>query len=310
MTLDINKFTGSLLGLAIGDALGTTLELCEPNTFTPIDDILGGGVFNLKPGYWTDDTSMALCLAESLISKNGFDAQDQMDRYSKWYKDGYLSSTGECFGIGATTCKALERYQSYGEPYSSDIDPLSAGNGSLMRLSPIPLAFHRNFEQTVKFAALSSKTTHGSQDAVDACKYYAALIYAALNGVSKSEMLEPYYSPIDDYWVMNPVVENVDKIIQGLYKIKNPPEINGSGYVVDSMEAALWALYNSDNFKDGALLAVNLGNDADTTGAVYAQLAGAYYGFDAIPKSWRDIIHENRLIIDYATKLHTLSYNL
>src|SRR5512134_27094 len=126
----LSRYRGSLLGLAVGDALGTTLEFSPPGTFTPISDMIGGGPFHLKPGQWTDDTSMALCLATSLISKNGFDPADQMDRYWDWYQNGYLSSTGRCFDIGTTVRQALEIYKQTGNPFSGSTNPHTAGNGS------------------------------------------------------------------------------------------------------------------------------------------------------------------------------------
>lgn len=141
MTFDGSRYRGSLLGLAAGDALGTTAEFKAPGTFSPLKDIVGGGPFNLKPGQWTDDTSMALCLAESLVSRNGFDAQDQMERYSRWRNEGYLSSTGRCFDIGNTVSQALVRFARTGDPFAGFADPRSAGNGSLMRLAPVPLFF-------------------------------------------------------------------------------------------------------------------------------------------------------------------------
>ncbi len=118
----IERYRGSLLGLAVGDALGTTLEFKAPGTFKPIKDIVGGGPFHLKPGQWTDDTSMALCLAESLIEKNGFDPVDQLERYVRWYRQGHLSSTGKCFDIGGTVRSALSRFERTHEPYCGSTD--------------------------------------------------------------------------------------------------------------------------------------------------------------------------------------------
>ena len=133
------RYRGCLLGLAVGDALGTTLEFCRPGSFTPITDMVGGGPFRLKPGQWTDDTSMALCLASSLTERGGFDARDQMERYVRWWREGYWSSTGRCFDIGNTTSAALSRFQKTGDPFAGSTDPHAAGNGSLMRLAPVPL---------------------------------------------------------------------------------------------------------------------------------------------------------------------------
>lgn len=194
-----DRASGCLIGLSVGDALGTTLEFTSPGSFEPISDMTGGGPFGLRTGEWTDDTSMALRLAES-TSLHGFDLKDEIERYIRWWKEGHMISTGSCFDIGNTVRGALCSYQRTGEPYSGSSDPASAGNGSI--------------------------------------------------------------------------------------KHRNPPEIRGSGYVVQSLEAALWAFQHAENFKRGALLAVNLGEDADTTGAIYGQIAGAFHEQSVISAEW------------------------
>jgi ADP-ribosylglycohydrolase len=282
-----DRYRGSLLGLAAGDALGTTLEFNPPGTFTPIDDIAGGGPFNLPPGAWTDDTSMALCLAESLVERKGFDALDQMRRYLRWYRQGHLSSTGRCFDIGNTTRAALEAFERTKDPFSGPTDPQTAGNGSLMRLAPAPLYYARKPRTAIERAADSSRTTHGAPAAIDCCRYMAALIAGAACGATKDQLLSAHYEPEPDIWRGAPLLPRVADIAAGSFKQRNPPQIRGTGFVIDSLEAALWAFYTTDNFRDGALRAVNLGDDADTTGAVYGQLAGAFYGAQGIPAEWR-----------------------
>lgn len=303
----ITRYRGCLLGLAVGDAVGTTLEFKPPGTFTPINDMVGGGPFGLIPGQWTDDTSMALCLAESLIKKKGFDPVHQLQKYLQWYRQGYLSSTGRCFDIGGTVQQALWRFEDTGEPFCGSIDPLSAGNGSIMRLAPVPLFYAANFEEAIAKSKDSSRTTHGAATAVDACRYLAALIVGAINGISKEELLASRYSPIPNYWENNRLVEEIDEIATGSFKHRQPPEIKGTGYVVKSLEAALWAFYHSNSFAEGCLLAVNLGDDADTTGAVYGQLAGAFYGEEGIPKTWREKLAKYDLIASMAEQIFALS---
>jgi ADP-ribosylglycohydrolase len=281
------RYGGALIGLAAGDALGTTLEFKPPGTFEPIADMVGGGPFTLAPGQWTDDTSMALCLAESLIECNGFDPVDQLTRYLRWKREGHHSSIGRCFDIGGTVRKALANFERYGEPWSGSTDEHSAGNGSLMRLAPVPLFFAADPETAIARAADSSRTTHGAWEAMDACRYFAALIVGALQGRSKEELLAPVFTPIDGLWDRAPLAPEIREIASGSFATRNPPDIRGTGYVVASLEAALWAFAKSTSFADGALLAVNLGDDADTTGAVYGQIAGAYYGVQAIPNHWR-----------------------
>jgi ADP-ribosyl-[dinitrogen reductase] hydrolase len=299
----LDRFHGSLLGLAIGDAVGTTLEFQRPGTFTPIDDMVGGGPFRLQPGQWTDDTSMALCLATSLIETGGFDPTDQMDRYVRWYRKGYLSSTGRCFDIGNTIRAALHRYEQGGNSYSGSTDRYSAGNGSIMRLAPVVLRYAGNPEQAIALAADSSKTTHGAPAAVDGCRYLAALLLGALAGEPKERLLHPAYTPVSGLWPVAPLVPEIAAVAAGSFLEKEPPEIRGSGYVVESLEAALWAFARSDTFRDGCLLAANLGDDADTTAAVYGQLAGAYYGASGIPASWVERVAYREEIIALASAL-------
>ena len=286
MTRD--RFRGCLMGLAAGDALGTTLEFETPDSFEPIDDMVGGGPFRLLPGQWTDDTSMALCLATGLIESGGFDPKDQMERYVRWWRDGYLSSTGECFDIGITTRTALSHFRNTGEPYSGPTSADTAGNGSLMRLAPAPMYFAGDARAAIDRSADSSRTTHGAEEAVDACRYFSGLLVGALNGADKDTLLSPRYCPIEDHWDKNPLAAKIAAIADGSFKDRDYPEIKGTGYVVDTLEAVLWAFHHSQDFRDGALKVVNLGNDADTTGAIYGQIAGAFYGVEAIPAGWRE----------------------
>jgi ADP-ribosyl-[dinitrogen reductase] hydrolase len=304
------RYRGALLGLAAGDALGTTLEFKLPGTFAPLADMIGGGQFHLEPGEWTDDTSMALCLAESLIEKRGFDAKDQMDRYCLWHDEGYLSSTGRCFDIGNTVAGALASYRRTGNPFSGSESPNAAGNGSLMRLAPIPLFFASDPKLTVDYAGESSRTTHGTKAAVDACRYFAGLLVGALRGKPKPELLSPYFYPGDDpdFWNENGLDPKIAAIAAGSFKKKNPPEIRGTGYVVDSLEAALWAFNRSNSFREGALLAVNLGDDADTTGAIYGQIAGAFYGAEQIPPEWKAKLTMRDFIQEKADQLLASAY--
>ncbi len=302
-----SRYRGCLTGLAVGDALGTTREFKRPGTFEPIYDMTGGGPFHLKAGQWTDDTSMALCLAESLIEKKGFDPVEQLERYLRWSREGYLSSTGDCFDIGGTVRSALTRFAKTREPYCGSIDSWAAGNGSIMRLAPVPLFYASNAVEAIERSGESSRTTHGALTAVDGCRYLGALIVGAVNGVDKDELLSDHYTPAPGYWGVNPLLKEVDEIASGSFKRKNPPEIKGTGYVVQSLEAALWAFYHGKSFKEGCLLAVNLGDDADTTGAVYGQLAGACYGEKGIPEIWRMKISHHVLIVSFAELLFGFS---
>ncbi|MBX9952009.1 MAG: ADP-ribosylglycohydrolase family protein [Candidatus Obscuribacterales bacterium] len=280
------RFRGAMLGLAACDAVGTTLEFKPPGTFEQITDMVGGGPFDLVAGQWTDDTSMALCLAASLVECFGFDAQDQMQRYVRWWREGYMSSNGRCFDIGNTVVAALRRFEKDGNPIAGSTDPYSAGNGSIMRLAPVPLVYFNDPANAVVKSAESSVTTHGATVSVDACRYMAAIIVGALNGESKETLLGANYGPEPGYWDKFPLCPEIASIAAGSFKTSEPPVIKGTGYAAKSLEAALWAFYKSDDFKTGCLLAANLGDDADTTAAIYGQIAGAYLGVDAIPAEW------------------------
>lgn len=280
-----DRYCGALLGLAIGDALGTTLEF-EQRDVRHVTDIVGGGPFGLKAGYWTDDTSMACCLAYSLIKCKGFDAKHVMECFSKWYLHGAYSPTGTCFDIGGTTRAAIDDFLKSGDPYAGSDDPQAAGNGSLMRLAPVVLYYFDDFERLVHYASESSRVTHAASEAVDACRYFSGLLYGALIGETKDALLAENYAPIPGYWQANPLSPAVANIARGSYKNKSRAEIKSSGYVVDTLEAALWSFYRTDDFRSALIDAVNLGGDADTIGAVCGQIAGAFYGETEIPIDW------------------------
>lgn len=289
------RYRGALLGLACGDAVGTTVEFQPRGSFQPLTDMVGGGPFQLKPGQWTDDTSMALCLAESLLSKNGFDAADQMGRYLNWWKWGYLSSTGECFDIGMTVSQALEQYQRTGEPVAGSTDPYSAGNGSLMRLAPVVLFYFPDTDKIHTYAADSSRTTHAAPEAIECCQLLADLIARALEGADKTRLRQSSLAQISQ--------PKVIALARGEYLNKAETEIKGSGYSVQSLEAALWCFHHTGSYAEAVLKAANLGDDADTTAAIVGQLAGAYYGVRAIPEHWLERLHEGEEIAALADRL-------
>ncbi len=303
MKMTGERFCGCLCGLAAGDALGTTLEFQPAGSFQPIADLVGGGPFHLRAGEWTDDTSMALCLADSLLTCQGFDPIDQLERYTRWYRSGYLSSNGVCFDIGGTVRTALETFARTRRPDSGPTDPRSAGNGSLMRLAPVPMYYAAEPIEAVRLSGESSRTTHGAAIAVDACRYFGGLLAGALRGTGKEELLAPGYHPRGSPWREDELDPVIFAIAQGSFQRKSPPEIRGTGYAAHCLEAALWAFSLSASFKEGCLLAVNLGEDADTTGAVYGQLAGAFYGIDAIPAVWLEKLALRGQIEDFARRL-------
>lgn len=305
-----SRYRGTLLGLAAGDALGATTEFEERGTFEPVKDIVGGGIHKLKAGEWTDDTSMAMCLAESLLEMKGFDAKDQMTRYLRWWREGYWSATGKCFDIGGTVNSALARFERSGEPFSGQTDPNTAGNGSLMRLAPVALYFAADRDKAIEMAAESSRTTHATAEAVDACRYFAALLLDALNGATKEALLHGHHGGLPG----GELAPRVAAVAAGSYRSKRAPRgdenfdetkhVNNTGYVIHTLEAALWAFDEFDSFRDGCIAAANLGGDADTIAAVYGQLAGAFWGEEAIPAEWRKKLVRHDDIVAIADRLH------
>jgi ADP-ribosyl-[dinitrogen reductase] hydrolase len=291
-----DRFLGCLVGLAVGDAVGTTLEFKPRGSFKPITDMLGGGPFGLRAGQWTDDTSMALCLASSLVEKGGFDPADQMRRYVRWHEEGYWSATGSCFDIGGTTARALARFKRSREPFAGSDDPYSAGNGSIMRLAPVPMFFAGDIEKAVHYSAESSRTTHGAGECVDACRLLDAILVRALAGVGKDQIL------MADAPAFSGAARIVD-IARGAYRSKAEPAIKGSAYVVDSLEAALWCFDRTGSYDAAVLRAANLGDDADTTAAVCGQVAGAYYGISGIRPAWLEQLAMRADIEELASKL-------
>lgn len=283
------------VGLACGDAVGTSVEFMPRGSFTPVVDLVGGGPFQLEAGKWTDDTSMALCLAESLLSKGHFDAADQMGRYLNWWHWGYLSSTGDCFDIGMTVRAALRTFEMTGNPFAGSEDPATAGNGALMRLAPVVLFYHPDRTKAEAFAVESSRTTHAAPEALDCSRLLARVICTALDGASKDEVLRP-----SDPALASPKVR---ALAEGSYFQKDDTQVRGTGYAVDSLEAALWCFKHTDTFEGAVLRAANLGDDADTTAAIAGQVAGAHYGIRAIPEPWRARLHMAAEIEDIATHL-------
>ncbi|CAF4573936.1 unnamed protein product [Rotaria socialis] len=322
----LKRVKGSMFGLVVGDALGAHVEF-RPHSYlvaNPVTDLQGGGTWGLEKGQFTDDGSMALCLANSLVARRDFVPYDQLVRYKWWFRHGYMSSTGNCFDIGESTRKAICQFEDRQKMFAEknripleELDFLSdaklledfniycssegaAGNGVLMRLAPVPLFFYRNPQLAIKYSGISGKITHGDKKAGDACRYYGALIVAIMNNIDKDQLLseEYYLSKLKNWFKDSPLDVEIENVAKGSFKRKNGYDdgIRGKGYVVQALEAALWAFWITDSFEKGALEAVNLGDDTDTTATIYGQLAGAYYGYDKIPSEWIQCIYAKRFI--------------
>ncbi|MEW4454210.1 ADP-ribosylglycohydrolase family protein [Bremerella sp. JC817] len=288
-TLDRQR--GCLIGLAVGDALGAAVEFQPPGSFKLVEDYRDGGPHRLAPGEWTDDTSMALALADS-IGKAGWDLNDQASRYLQWFRKGKYSVTGSCFDIGIATREALSRFERSHDAQSSGSREIrSSGNGSIMRLAPVPIHFLNlypdNIAKLADRAAESSLPTHGSPLCLDACRYMALVLAGLMQGIDRGVVLSPDWKPLAELRSQQELAPEIAEIAEGSFRQLSPPLIVGSGYVVKSLEAALWAFHDAGDFREAVLKAVNLGNDSDTTGAICGQFAGAFWGESGIPDSWR-----------------------
>jgi ADP-ribosyl-[dinitrogen reductase] hydrolase len=315
---------GALLGLALGDALGTTLEFSTLDVVkaNPLTDIRGGGPFNLLPGQWTDDTSLALCLAQSMIKCGGLsDPHDQLDTYLRWNDEAHLSSNGRRFDIGKATIAALEGWRS--EHKICGTGSNRGSNGSLMRLAPAAIAAlaKTDLKSAADMCASTSITTHDHPKANDACWYYGALLVRALRGAPKSELLAPYQVLIHAGGACTESPEShgadahgsarrgltreIGAVAAGSYlgaSAPTDPE-HRFGSAPSALNAALWAFANSTTFEAGALMVANLGGDADTTAAIYGMLAGAFYGEGALPAHWTARVWFHPLLVAAADAL-------
>jgi len=275
---NLDAAKGMLLGLAVGDALGTTLEFSDRDSLAPVTDIVGGGPFNLEAGVWTDDTSMALCLGESLLHCQGWKADDCARRFVRWRDEGYMSPTGKCFDIGNTVSAALDRFVRDGDPYAGSTDANSSGNGGIMRLAPAVIASHSDVRSAVDVAVMQSQITHAS----DECDDFAFALSAFLHSGNLRDALHRIgpETPRD--------------------------QVKSSGYVRDSYDAAFWSFENTASFRECVVLAANLGGDADTVAAIAGQIAGRVYGIGGIPQEWLEILAWREMIETMAADLYAL----
>jgi len=296
---------GTLIGLAIGDALGAAVEFQPPGSFKPVTAYRAGGPHGLAAGEWTDDTSMALALADSIATADGitagWDLNDQAERYVQWWKTGKYSVNGRCFDIGITTRSALGRFVAGKDALASgDRSDEASGNGSIMRLAPVPIRFAHYYPDRIdelsRLAEESSLPTHASGQCVSSCRYLAILLAALMHGEDRELVMSPDWTSLRQLHAIKPLHPLIQEVAQGSFRQKQPPAIKGSGWVVQSLEAALWAFHSAETFEEAVLKSVNLGDDADTTGAVCGQLAGAFFGESQIPQSLRTgLAHKDML---------------
>lgn len=292
--LFLDRAIGCLVGLAVGDAVGTTVEFLPRGSYPKLTDMVGGGPFKLKPGQWTDDTSMALCLAESLIENPDLDELDLMRRFHCWVAEGNNSSTGRCFDIGRTTLRAISEFNKTGVPISGSTKPQDSGNGSIMRLAPVALSWWRNSARAELIARRQSATTHGSPEALDGCAMLARVLCGGIAGRGVECIRAD-----NEMWS-----KSIRDIGRGAWIGRPESEISSSGYVIHTLEAAFWAFEQSADFEQTIVTAVNLGHDSDTVGAVAGQIAGAVWGLSGIPEKWVERLYDTHKIQALARSLY------
>jgi ADP-ribosyl-[dinitrogen reductase] hydrolase len=270
---------GAFVGLAVGDALGAPVEFKEPGEFGPVLDYARSYVWQIPAGYWTDDTSLAVCLAESIIHKNTVDPDDIMQRFVRWYVHGENSSTGRCFDIGSTTRSNIQRYIDQGVYTPAPNIAWQSGNGGIMRLSPVAVRYWNDLDLVKEFSIMQSQTTHGSDECVRCAQQLGVMLARAIQGQPVWQELNQKLSDYD------------------------PSKISNGGRASTTLLAAEWCVATTDNFQAAVCKAVNLGGDADTIGAVTGQIAGSIYGLSGIPERWKKGLYDYERLLDLAQML-------
>jgi ADP-ribosylglycohydrolase len=297
------RFKGLVVGLAVGDALGMPLEGCAPAEVPADPELAPGGPHELPAGAWTDDTALALLLVDSLVARGGHDAHDQIRRYAQWQRRGYLSSTGRCVGIGATTARALAQAQWSGNPYSGPHDPGKADKDPLSRAAIAAAWAAADPERAVALAAEVVRTTHQAPLVLDACRLYAALVVGALRGADREALLAPQFEPAPGLWARRPLRPEIAAIAAGAWR-KQRTAPTGGGTAADALVLALWALERGETWRAAVTSALSLGRDTPTNGALVGALAGALWGVVAIPPHWRAGVAKGDWLEAAAERLH------
>jgi len=301
------RFQGTLIGLAVGDAVAAATQYRRPGRFTPVGDMLGGGPFDLPRGGWSDDTAMALCLAESLIGAEGFDARDQMARFRRWQQEGHLSATGQCLGITADTARALALAQWRRQPFAGTHDPSAQAPEVLSRIAPVAMYFFAQRAVAAERAAEAARTTCQAPAVLAACRTLAEALHAALSGEPKAVILAAAHPSADASGAPGAPGASGVSGASGAPGASRVPRgaAQGTETAPAVMAAAFDVFGRTQNFRDAVLAAANLGGNSDVVGAVCGALAGAHYGAGAIPTMWRNSLMKKQLIESYADRLLT-----
>jgi ADP-ribosyl-[dinitrogen reductase] hydrolase len=290
----LDRSVGALVGLAVGDALGAPVEGKARDSYPRVCEFSPSPAHGLGPGDWTDDTAMAICLAESLLSCGGFDASDLLHRFLRWYRLGENACWGAGVGISATTRATLEAFEATGRSDAASV-ARNAGNGCIMRLAPVAIFYRGQPRMADLVAKNQARTTHTAEEAIAASAILAGILVAALATGELDAVARAVEGAGD------PVLSG---IARGSYRVKTRDEISSAPRALDTLEAALWCVFRTGGFEAAVIEAVNLGGDADTIGAVTGQIAGAIYGASAIPQPWIGQLHSASRLADLAARLH------
>ena len=281
------RFVGALIGLAAGDAVAAATQFGRPGRFAPVGDLLGGGPFDLPRGAWSDDTAMTLCLAESLL-ECGFDAHDQLARYRRWQREGYLSATGQCVGITAGTARALALSQWRRHTYFGTHDPEAQDPEALSRVAAVALYYFAQPAQAMEYAAEAARTTIQAPAVLAACRSLAQALHAALAGRPKAAILEQ--------------TRAVPETLPQPVPAPAVPPVPGQT-ASEALNVALDIFAGTGNFRDAVLAAANLGGNSDIVAAVCGALAGAHYSASGIPTLWRNSLMKLQMLEGCADRL-------
>jgi ADP-ribosyl-[dinitrogen reductase] hydrolase len=293
------RYLGSLLGLAVGDALGASTQYRRAGSFAPVGDLVGGGPFDLPRGSWSDDTAMALCLAESLLESQGCEPRDQLLRYTRWQRHGHLAADGHCVGITAATARALGRgvQAATGTNGPAALSGLPSQEAApLSRVAPLVLFYFAHEAQAITQSGVCASLFDAAPLVLDSCRLLAAMLHAALRGEPLARVLRPPLTVFGPRPLASPVAAL-------LARDPTLPPGAHAGPALTALSAARWALTSGAGFRDGALRAANFGGDADVIGAIHGQLAGALHGTQAIPAGWLGALARRALIEEMADRL-------
>ena len=311
-----NNLLGSIMGLCVGDCLGVPVEFVDRETLknNPVIDMRSYGTYNMPKGTWSDDTSMTLCLVDSLCK--GLDYNDIMTNFSKWIKNGDYTQNGRAFDVGNGTIEAINRFIRGEAPLNcGGLTDHNNGNGSLMRILPILFYLSSIYDgditdnnEVMNIIHNVSSLTHAHKRSLIACGIYISIASMLMKDMDLSTGVEMgIYNAVGYYKKQDEFTEELRyyKRLSDKTFSKTPRKsINSSGYVVDTLEAAIWCLLKTKNYKDCVLMAVNLGEDTDTVAAVAGGLAGLHYGYESIPKEWIVVISKHDYIESLCKQLN------